>query len=183
MGFGHPGASIIIDEIQVASFERYERLLSLPKASKYAFLGALHPRLGARSPARKLSEAREPSTLVKHIFDFLVCNDAANIQCLVVRRGSPDAQIEVIRETVLSHIDMLQQWKATMETTKKGEKGENIDKDETEKTDTASDGQSGKKKHKDDQDTASDGQSGKNEKKEKKHKDNDDTASDGQSGK
>jgi len=108
----HPGASIVTENVQNASFERYQRLLSLPEASRYAFLMALHPRLGVNSPARKLIAA--PAKLVRRIFSFLVCHDAADVNSLVVCHWPLGTQVDVIRNVVLSHIDIFSHWRRTI---------------------------------------------------------------------
>jgi len=108
----HPGASIVTENVQNASFERYQRLLSLPEASRYAFLMALHPRLGLDSPARKLSAA--PAKLIQRIFSFLVCHDAADVKSLVVCHWPLGTRVDVVREVVLSHIDILSHWRRTI---------------------------------------------------------------------
>jgi len=112
----YPGTSFVVDDIQNATLERYERLLSLPDASKYAFLMAWHPRLGAQSPARKLLDALEPPKLAQHIFDFLQYDDIAQVKCLVFANAGAQPQIEVIRRVVLSHIDIFKRWKTSART-------------------------------------------------------------------
>jgi fibrillarin-like rRNA methylase len=77
----HPGVSVIMADVQNASLETYERLLSIPDSSRYAFLMATHPRLGENSPARVLKDA--PQKVFKLIFDFLECTDAAKVKCLL----------------------------------------------------------------------------------------------------
>lgn len=108
----HPGASIVTEDLQNASFERYQCLLSLPEASRYAFLMALHPRLGADSPARKLTAA--PTKLIRRIFSFIVCHDAADVNSLLVCHWPLGTRVDVVREVVLSHIDILSRWRRTI---------------------------------------------------------------------
>lgn len=105
----HPSVSVVTEDIQRASLERYERLLSLPDSSRQAFLMGLHPRLGENSPIRQLAEVAPK--VVRKIFDFVECNDAAKVKCLVVCHWPPGTRVDVIREVVLSHIDILQRWR------------------------------------------------------------------------
>jgi len=112
----HPGVHVVTEDVQQASLERYERLLSLPLSSKYAFLMALHPRLGAESPAGKLSEAEDSKAIMRRIFSFVEGGDALAIKCLVVCHWPPNTRVDVIRSVVLSHIDILQRWRASKKT-------------------------------------------------------------------
>eukprot|EP00931_Biecheleriopsis_adriatica_P038054 TRINITY_DN21825_c0_g1_i2.p1 TRINITY_DN21825_c0_g1~~TRINITY_DN21825_c0_g1_i2.p1 ORF type:complete len:705 (-),score=113.73 TRINITY_DN21825_c0_g1_i2:48-2138(-) len=118
----HPNTTVVTEDIQSATLERYERMLSLPTSSRYAFLMALHPRLGAKSPARLLHE--NPRRLCRIIFDFLECTDAALVRSLVVwhwpeNQSQSDsqalldheAQVGEAREIVLNHIDILHRWR------------------------------------------------------------------------
>jgi len=112
----HPGVQVITEDVQQASFDRYERLLTLPTTSKIAFLMGLHPRLGAESPIAKLSEAENTSDLIKRIFSFVDAGDAPAIKCLVVCHWPPSTRVDAIRSLVLSHIDILQRWRASKKT-------------------------------------------------------------------
>ncbi|CAE8599872.1 unnamed protein product [Polarella glacialis] len=105
----HPNVSVISADVQAATLEKYELLLSVPDSSKYAFLMATHPRLGATSPARLLTE--DAPKLCKHIFDFLECGYPAITKCLVVCHWPADTAVDVVREVVLTHIDILQRWR------------------------------------------------------------------------
>lgn len=105
----HPRVSVIIEDVHNATLEKYELRLSLPLSSRHAFLMAMHPRLGANSPARLLSA--DTQKLAEHIFSFLVCEDAAKAKCLVVCDWPTDTKVETIREVVLTHIDILQRWR------------------------------------------------------------------------
>eukprot|EP00443_Scrippsiella_acuminata_P038378 CAMPEP_0115185164 /NCGR_PEP_ID=MMETSP0270-20121206/9330_1 /TAXON_ID=71861 /ORGANISM="Scrippsiella trochoidea, Strain CCMP3099" /LENGTH=366 /DNA_ID=CAMNT_0002598259 /DNA_START=285 /DNA_END=1383 /DNA_ORIENTATION=+ len=104
----HPRVSVVFEEIHSPSLERYERLLSLPLSSKLAFLMALHPRLGAESPVRKLLEAEQPTQIARHIFSFLEFGGG-----LPLAAGH---MYEVIRSVVLTHVQILQQWRASKKT-------------------------------------------------------------------
>ncbi|CAE8693955.1 unnamed protein product [Polarella glacialis] len=105
----HPNVSVISADVQAATLEKYELLLSVPDSSKYAFLMATHPRLGATSPARLLTE--DAPKLCKHIFDFLECGYPALAKCLVVCHWPADTAVDVVREVVLTHIDIIQRWR------------------------------------------------------------------------
>jgi len=107
-------ATVIVENIEKLSLERYELLLSLPKSSKYAFLMALHPRLGADSPANQLAAA--PKRVLRTIFDFLENGDLARVKCLVVCHWPAGASSDSIREIVLSHIDIFRQWRSPPQT-------------------------------------------------------------------
>lgn len=106
----HPRVPVIIEDVHNATLEKYELRLSLPLSSRHAFLMAMHPRLGADSPARLL--AADTQKLVEHIFSFLICVDAAKVKCLVVCHWPPETKVETVREVVLTHIDILQRWRA-----------------------------------------------------------------------
>lgn len=106
----HPSAYVIFEDIQCASLDRYKRLLGLPASSKYAFLMALHPRLGAESAAHRLNEG--PTKLIRHIFSFLEFADIVEVKCLVVCHGPQGTTVEMIRDVVLSHVDILKNWSA-----------------------------------------------------------------------
>jgi len=106
----HPRVSVIIEDVHNATLEKYELRLSLPLSSRHAFLMAMHPRLGAHSPARLLTA--DTQKLAEHIFSFLICVDAAKAKCLVVCDWPTDTKVETIREVVLTHIDILQRWRA-----------------------------------------------------------------------
>mmetsp|Transcript_73225 Transcript_73225/g.214676 ORF Transcript_73225/g.214676 Transcript_73225/m.214676 type:complete len:716 (+) Transcript_73225:50-2197(+) len=104
----YPHATIISTNTQYASFECYQRLLSLPDSSKMAFLMAFHSRLGAASPARKLSVDRKK--LVGLIFSFILCDDAADVNTLVFGQWPDGTSANTVCEAVLAHIDILRQW-------------------------------------------------------------------------
>jgi len=118
----HPNTTVITQDIQNATMEGYERLLSIPSACRYAFLMALHPRLGKDSPARVLGP--ESKKLCRLIFDFLECSDPAYVKSLIVWHWpeikttyegdiplNHDEQVEEVRELVLNHIDIIHSWK------------------------------------------------------------------------
>eukprot|EP00404_Azadinium_spinosum_P048004 CAMPEP_0180805954 /NCGR_PEP_ID=MMETSP1038_2-20121128/62319_1 /TAXON_ID=632150 /ORGANISM="Azadinium spinosum, Strain 3D9" /LENGTH=188 /DNA_ID=CAMNT_0022846597 /DNA_START=5 /DNA_END=567 /DNA_ORIENTATION=- len=73
----YPNVSVIRADVRTATFETYERMLSLPQSSKQAFLMGLHPRVGAKSPVRLLANHGASSeSLVRRIFDFVTCQHA-----------------------------------------------------------------------------------------------------------
>jgi len=161
----HPGVSVVVEKIHSATLESYERLLSLPLSSKYAFLMALHERLGAKSPARTLLRAEQPTRIARHIFSFLDSGDAPDVRCLVVCHWPPGTCIEDIRSVVLSHVHILQQWRAsrkideqanTAADSESGDGEETAEKDAAEKstgvTDTNLEGS--KRRSKDEQESA-----------------------------
>jgi len=127
----HPRVSIINEDVQNASLDRYKRLLSLPEASKQAFLMALHPRLGKDSPVRKLGDlGEETSNVVKKIFDYLECSDAADMSCLIVCHWPQDTRVDVMREVVLSHIDILQRLRGNKKAKQPRESGGEEEQDD-----------------------------------------------------
>ncbi|CAJ1372956.1 unnamed protein product, partial [Effrenium voratum] len=129
----HPNTTLIFEDINVASLERYERLLSLPVDSRYAFLMALHPRLGAQSPARLLKDDAEK--LCNNIFKFLVCTTPSLMKTLVLWHPEQSLQEESdgigTFDQVLKHIDILQRWrKPRVKTEKKSSEGEHSETNE-----------------------------------------------------
>lgn len=131
----HKNTTVIFEDIKEASLERYTRLLSLPDDSRWAFLMALHPRLGANSPARLLKP--EAEKICKIIFDFLVCTTPSQIKSLVMWQGQDESQEEettvAIFDQALKHINILQHWrkpkptKPKMEKSSEGESGQEKD--------------------------------------------------------
>lgn len=124
----HANTTVIFEDIKEASFERYERMLSLPDDSRYAFLMALHPRLGANSPARILKP--EATKICKHIFDFLVCTTPGEIKSLVIWHGN-ERQEEGGEEVsgrafdqALKHVDILHRWRKSRRREKNYSEGE-----------------------------------------------------------
>eukprot|EP00929_Paragymnodinium_shiwhaense_P117890 TRINITY_DN8935_c0_g4_i1.p1 TRINITY_DN8935_c0_g4~~TRINITY_DN8935_c0_g4_i1.p1 ORF type:complete len:1035 (+),score=249.06 TRINITY_DN8935_c0_g4_i1:179-3283(+) len=105
----HPFVSVILEDIQDASLERYKQLLGLPEASKYAFLMGLHPRLGANSAIRKLEVA--PAKLMRRIFNFLECGDTLDVSCLICCHWPEGARVDTIRRVLLTHIDIFRRLK------------------------------------------------------------------------
>eukprot|EP00929_Paragymnodinium_shiwhaense_P117887 TRINITY_DN8935_c0_g1_i1.p1 TRINITY_DN8935_c0_g1~~TRINITY_DN8935_c0_g1_i1.p1 ORF type:complete len:890 (+),score=239.02 TRINITY_DN8935_c0_g1_i1:128-2797(+) len=101
----HPRVSVITENIQNASLERYKQLLGLPEVSKYAFLMGLHPRLGKDSAVRHLEVA--PAKLARKIFEFLEFDDALDVKCLLACYWPKGTRVDMVREVVLSHIDIL----------------------------------------------------------------------------
>mmetsp|Transcript_64640 Transcript_64640/g.151924 ORF Transcript_64640/g.151924 Transcript_64640/m.151924 type:complete len:605 (+) Transcript_64640:84-1898(+) len=139
----HPTTTLIFEDPEEATLERYERLLSLPQDSRYAFLMALHPRLGEKSPARLLKE--DAPKLCGRIFDFLVCNTPAHIKSLVLwpctggdSKQGRDEDAEVfdkvprqVQDIVMNHTDILQRWRRPKKPgDKKPSEGENSDSHE-----------------------------------------------------
>ncbi|CAJ1351150.1 unnamed protein product, partial [Effrenium voratum] len=129
----HPNTTLIFEDINVASLERYERLLSLPVDSRYAFLMALHPRLGAQSPARLLKDDAEK--LCNNIFKFLVCTTPSLMKTLVLWHPEQSLQEESdgigTFDQVLKHIDILQRWrKPRVKIEKKSSEGEHSETNE-----------------------------------------------------
>eukprot|EP00435_Cladocopium_sp_Y103_P040165 s1401_g10.t2 len=120
----HKNTTVIFEDIKEASLERYTRLLSLPDDSRWAFLMALHPRLGANSPARLLKP--EAEKICKIIFDFLVCTTPSQIKSLVMWQGQDESQEEeatvAIFDQALKHINILQHWRKPKPTKPKTEK-------------------------------------------------------------
>ncbi|CAK0809076.1 unnamed protein product, partial [Prorocentrum cordatum] len=109
----HPNASVITEDMQNATLEGYERQLSLPQDSKYALLMALHPRLGATSPASALGTLDEEARrgVLQTIFDFVECADAGRAKCLVVCHWPPGIRMDAVRDVVWSHIDISRKWR------------------------------------------------------------------------
>lgn len=139
----HPNTTLIFEDVEEATLERYERLLSLPDDSRYAFLMALHPRLGENSPARLLKE--DAPKLCKRIFDFLVCTTPAHIKSLVLWPWTGDAKDKDwgedadqfdkvprhVQEIVMNHTNILQRWRRPRRSgEKKHSEGENSDSHE-----------------------------------------------------
>ncbi|CAE7407594.1 flpA [Symbiodinium natans] len=139
----HPNTTLIFEDVEEATLERYERLLSLPDDSRYAFLMALHPRLGENSPARLLKE--DGPKLCKLIFDFLVCTTPAHIKSLVLWPWTGDGKDKDsgedtqefdkvprhVQEIVINHTDILQRWRRPRKSgEKKHSEGENSDSHE-----------------------------------------------------
>lgn len=165
----HPRVSIVIEDVQTATRERYECFLGLPTSSSYAFLMGLHDRLGANSPVRRLKEADDTQAICKRIFSFLHSGEVPDIRCLVVFHCPPGTRVDVIRSIVLSHINMLQRWRATQKSEDKADEkvangnpqaakavdSDSADgEDDAEKTTSATDthhDSSGKKRSKDEQ--------------------------------
>jgi len=108
----HPGVSVVSEDMHSASLGRYECLLGLPLSSKYAFLMGLHDRLGANSVVRQLASSPDPSKCAKHIFSFLEAGHPPDVRCLVVVHWPPNTRVDVIRAVVLTHLDILQRWRA-----------------------------------------------------------------------
>lgn len=119
----YPQLSVVLGEIQEASLDSYKNQLSLSSSSKYSFLMGLHPRLGAASPARKLLEAAGTQQLCRNIFSFLECDDFASISCLVVSHWPPNTTVDVIREVVLTHINIIQRWRTPVQAGAESESG------------------------------------------------------------
>lgn len=108
----HSCAQVILEDVKNATLQRYEQRLSCSEACRFAFLMALHPRLGASSPARLLAiSADSVQQVVSRIFGFLQCNDVANTKCLVTCHCPPETHADAIREVVLMHIDIIHQWR------------------------------------------------------------------------
>lgn len=110
----HANTTVIFEDPKEASFERYERLLSLPDDSRYAFLMAFHPRLGADSPARILKP--EASKICTLIFDFLVCTTPAETKSLMIWNSNKEfierpGETSHIFDQALKHIHILQRWR------------------------------------------------------------------------
>lgn len=128
----HRNTTIVSEDVQNATLERYERLLSIPQSSRYAFLMALHPRLGSESPARVLAGEDAPK-ICKRIFEFLQCSDPATVKCLVVCHWPEKTRVDAVREVVLAHIDILQRWKPPSNRLSKedGDSGANEDGNES----------------------------------------------------
>jgi len=109
----HQNVSVIFEDLEVASLERYERLFGLPLACKFAFLMGLDPRLGADSPAQVLTTAPcGGEAIARRIFLFLEhrVSGPSRMGCLVSRHWPPGARVDTVREVVLSHMDILQKW-------------------------------------------------------------------------
>jgi len=128
----HRNTTVIFEDIAEASLERYQRLLSLPDDSRWAFLMAMHPRLGANSPARLLKP--EAEKICNIIFDFLVCTTPSQIKSLVMWQGPSETQEDRmsvgIFDQVLKHINILERWrklKKPKEKTSEGEFGHDKD--------------------------------------------------------
>eukprot|EP00928_Gymnodinium_smaydae_P070265 TRINITY_DN54147_c0_g1_i1.p1 TRINITY_DN54147_c0_g1~~TRINITY_DN54147_c0_g1_i1.p1 ORF type:complete len:751 (+),score=119.28 TRINITY_DN54147_c0_g1_i1:247-2253(+) len=102
-----PIVSLIEEDVQTASAEGYERLLGLPRSSKLAFLMCTHERLGAESPARMLATVPD-GKLFRRIFEFIECDDATNVSCLVFGHWTQGTRVDMMREVVLSHVDIFQ---------------------------------------------------------------------------
>ncbi|CAL1143570.1 unnamed protein product [Cladocopium goreaui] len=119
----HANSTVIFEDPEDATLERYERLLSLPEESRYAFLMALHPRLGANSPARILKP--EAPKICELIFDFLVCTTPAEIKSLVIWNGNKrliaeeTGELNNVFDQALKHVDILQRWRKPKRISKK----------------------------------------------------------------
>lgn len=124
----NPKAMVVKADIQAANLETYERLLSIPMSSRYACLMGLHPRLGERSPLRILSQLDDPPKLFRRIFSFLENDALSGAKCLVVNYWPEGTKVDVIRNMVLSHVDILQRWRTPrrshVENAKEGESGD-----------------------------------------------------------
>merc|ERR1719424_1351033 len=137
----HPQVWVVTEDIPQASLERYELLLSLPEECKYAFLMTQHPRLGADSCAHVLAGEKGCQKILRRIFDFLEFPDAAKARCLVVCYCTPETRVDVIRDTVSSHVDILQRWRVPNKGTK--DRGEGSSVSGSVREDTESKGKSG----------------------------------------
>lgn len=108
----HSCAQVILEDVKNATLDRYERLLSVSEACRFTFLMALHPRLGEHSPAKVLATLGADSQKVcDRIFSFLQCNEVAKTKCLVSCHCPPEIHADTIREVVLTHIDIIHQWR------------------------------------------------------------------------
>eukprot|EP00811_Abedinium_folium_P026586 NODE_3932_length_1959_cov_5.504913.p1 GENE.NODE_3932_length_1959_cov_5.504913~~NODE_3932_length_1959_cov_5.504913.p1 ORF type:complete len:403 (+),score=65.96 NODE_3932_length_1959_cov_5.504913:260-1468(+) len=72
---------------------------------------SLHPRLGAESSARCLSEDSDPPALFRRIFSFLECYDVAKCTCIVACRFPAKVRAEGVRVQLLAHVNILQCWR------------------------------------------------------------------------
>eukprot|EP00933_Yihiella_yeosuensis_P049310 TRINITY_DN4608_c0_g1_i1.p1 TRINITY_DN4608_c0_g1~~TRINITY_DN4608_c0_g1_i1.p1 ORF type:complete len:688 (-),score=148.57 TRINITY_DN4608_c0_g1_i1:177-2240(-) len=138
----HSNTVVVAADVQSATLEDYERLLSIPVSSQYAFLMALHSRLGAESPARVLA-GENASKLCKHIFSFLKSEDLALTNSLIVNCWPKDTKAEDTRELVLRHTEIVSKWKnsqakPTVAPTTDGDDGEKV-KEKKEKDGSDSD--------------------------------------------
>lgn len=115
----HPNVSVCETDIIQATFETYEQLLNLPKSSKYAFVMALHPRLGADSAVQVLAKAPSPKKLISRIFGFIAQRDTGPpIRCITLCHWPAGTKVDVIRGMLLTHVDIVQRWrKARVEET------------------------------------------------------------------
>jgi len=87
----------------------WERVLSIPDDGKYAFLMSLHPRLGAKSPARHLIMDRVK--LVRLVFTFLDCRFMSTVSRIVLCRPVGTQQLEDVQRTGLEYVNIVQKWK------------------------------------------------------------------------
>lgn len=109
----HANVNIIFENIQKASLANYERLLSIPQASKYAVLMGLHPRLGRHSPIRVLAEAQRPQHIFRRVFDFLELGIGSRPKCLVCCHWPPETRIDTVRDVICTHVDIFHRWRCS----------------------------------------------------------------------
>jgi len=101
-----------IKDLSNVTLDTYNTALGgLSSASKFSLLMGLHPRLGANSEVGKLNELSktERSYVIGRIFNFVECQDLANVSCLVMSHWPEGATPEGIRDIMLLHIDLLLQ--------------------------------------------------------------------------
>jgi len=96
--------------------EEYDRILGLSSRCKYAFLMALHPRLGANSFARSLATGPlgvNPTKLVQLIFSFLEHRALARVTSIIICSSSSGQNVVDTQKVALNHIEMVRRWKAS----------------------------------------------------------------------
>eukprot|EP00421_Protoceratium_reticulatum_P037952 CAMPEP_0168486384 /NCGR_PEP_ID=MMETSP0228-20121227/67092_1 /TAXON_ID=133427 /ORGANISM="Protoceratium reticulatum, Strain CCCM 535 (=CCMP 1889)" /LENGTH=452 /DNA_ID=CAMNT_0008502967 /DNA_START=24 /DNA_END=1378 /DNA_ORIENTATION=+ len=106
----YPHAYVATANVEEATLEDYERLLSVPKSSKRILFMGLHPRAGAASPVRLLLQAEKPQELFGNIMAFLECRDLAKVKTLVFRHWPEGAKTEAVRDVLIRHMRVLQSW-------------------------------------------------------------------------
>lgn len=108
----HRQVWLVQEDIEKASLEKYELLLSLPLACKHAFLMGLHERLGAGSPLHLLAGVEQRKDILKLIFDFVEFPEV-RVRALVVCHCPPGTSMDAFWEMTSNHMEILLSWRSS----------------------------------------------------------------------